>query len=108
MIDFSIFELISVSRAGTVRRRNDTEPSRGTSTSPNLDLGNQEMNVAQSRPNPTILEPISEPNEILHSNYTNVGAGRTTDRSINPFPPGQVTVQGILQMDDSPYESSTA
>jgi hypothetical protein len=87
--------------AGTVRRRNDTEPSRGTSTSPI----NDPTPKSESRPNPTILEPISEPNE---TNYTNVGAGRTTDRSINPFPPGQVTVTGILNLDDSTYNSSAA
>ena len=45
----------------------------------------------------TILESIQEP---METNYTNFGAGRSTDRSINPFPPGQVTVRGILQMDD--------
>ena len=45
----------------------------------------------------TTLESIQEP---METNYTNFGAGRSTDRSINPFPPGQVTVSGILQMDD--------
>ena len=59
----------------------------------------------QPKTQSTQLESIQEP---METNYTNFGAGRSTDRSINPFPPGQVTVQGILQMDDSPYESSTA
>ena len=51
----------------------------------------------QQQPKPTTLESIQEP---METNYTNFGAGRSTDRSINPFPPGQVTVRGILQMDD--------
>ena len=94
--------------AGPVRKRNDTEPSRGTSTSPITMMNHHSIDEVieephtgvphhQQQPKPTTLESIQEP---METNYTNFGAGRSTDRSINPFPPGQVTVRGILQMDD--------